>query len=193
MTIIYSNMLDDDCRTLRRIWQGFDVNLVEITSEIDIETAETLVDDAISAEQDMLILCGHGDINGLYYPNWNSLAYLIHENNANLIKAKTVICLWCFARTWLYDNDCKFNKNVQQILASDMFISNVDEAYNNGYTEYSQYDIDLVNTYIFDDINYCIKNAYNMANTMTYIGIHTNFENSIDFFNRQTLSFYINN
>lgn len=51
MTIIFSNMLDSDCQVLRYTWQNIsDVNIVEITPDMNIDEVETSVNNAIIAE-----------------------------------------------------------------------------------------------------------------------------------------------
>ena len=136
MTIIYSNMQDDDCLVLQRIWQNIpNANIVEITPQS--ENWEDEVDNAISNEDDMLLFLGHGTSNGLLFPNFYSGEYIIHENNVNLIHARNIICCWCYASSF-----CE-TQNLHAF-ATSMFISNVNEAYDNGFYDYSQEQINSV-------------------------------------------------
>lgn len=49
-------MLDSDCQVLRCTWQNIsDVNIVEITSDMNIDEVETSVNNAIIAEDDTII------------------------------------------------------------------------------------------------------------------------------------------
>ena len=70
MTIIFSNMLDSDCQVLRCTWQNIsDVNIVEITPDMNIDEAETSVNNAIYAYTQNDI-----DLNGIrFYANINQL------------------------------------------------------------------------------------------------------------------------
>ena len=151
MTIIYSNFLDDDCRILQRIWNGFDnVNVIEITPSS--ENYEDDIDEAISNEEDTLIICGHGTGNGLLFPNIYRGEYLIHENNIPLIKAKKVICCWCYAATFVMNN------NMENTFATSMFISNEMEAADNGILCCTQEEINKNSERFFNEVNYLIRN-----------------------------------
>ena len=151
MTIIYSNYLDDDCRILQNIWKGFDnVRVIEITpSSIDYED---IIDKAISEETDTLIMCGHGTSYGLLFPDMYKGEYLIHENNVHLINAKRVICSWCYASSFCM----KFPQ--LHCFATSMFISNENEAVDNGIYDYTQDQINK-NAERFDtEVNWLLKN-----------------------------------
>lgn len=127
MTVIYSNFGDNDTLVLPGIWANIpDVNVVEITS--DSEDFEEMVDNAILQENDTIIFCGHGSTQGLLHPNLNSGQYILHENNCHLIHANRVIGIWCYASEFAEANHLNG-------FFSWMFISNLNEAYEHGYTE----------------------------------------------------------
>lgn len=89
MTIIFSNMLGHDCQVLKCTWQNIpDVNLLEITPDMDIDEVENKVNNAIIAEDDTIIFLGHGTEHGLLFPNFYKGLYILHDENVNLINAK---------------------------------------------------------------------------------------------------------
>ena len=130
MTVIFSNFNDFDTLSLRRIWRGFDCNVIEITR--DTENYEELVDAALEQEDDILIMCGHGTTHGLLHLNLDSGQYIIHENNAHLIHATHVIGCWCWAAEFA-------DQNHLHGFFTGMFISNLQEAeqYNVHTDEFS--------------------------------------------------------
>ena len=86
MTIIFSNMLDSDCQVLRCTWQNIsDVNIVEITPDMNIDEAETSVNNAIIAEDDTIIFLGHGTEYGLLFPDFYKGLYIFHIHNSHKI------------------------------------------------------------------------------------------------------------
>lgn len=183
MTVIYSNYLDDDCRILQSIWSGFDnVKIIEITpSSVDWEDN---VDKAISEETDILIMCGHGTPYGLLFPDMYKGEYIIHDNNVHLIKANKVICSWCYA-----SNFCINHPELKNCFATSMFISNVNEAYDNGIYDYTQDQINR-NANRFDtEINYLLKNNIPLDEWVMRLGAHMDIENAIDVFNRQCIHY----
>lgn len=91
-------MLDSDCQVLRCTWQNIsDVNIVEITPDMNIDEVETSVNNAIIAEDDTIIFLGHGTEYGLLFPDFYKGLYILHDENVNLIHAKNIICCWCHA------------------------------------------------------------------------------------------------
>lgn len=179
MTIIYSNSGDDDCLVLQRVWRNIpNVKLIEITDES--KDWEDSVDNAISEETDTLLFLGHGTTHGLLFPNFNMDEYILHENNVNLIKAKNVICCWCYASTF-----CE--KHHLKAFATSMFISNVHEAYDNGCYGFSQDDINKNGEKFYDEINYLLRNHIDLKDWIMRLGAHMDIENHLDVFNRQGL------
>lgn len=114
MTIIFSKR--DDTLFLKGIWKDLpDAKVVEVTSIFDYDRVE----DALKQEKDLVILCGHGNDAGLYYPNFED--YIIDENNVNLLRNKTVVCIWCNANDFMYEFQLKG-------FSTGMFISDAEEA-----------------------------------------------------------------
>ena len=97
-TIIFSNMGDTDTAVLRNLWNGMpDVKVVEIGKFT--RNARRMVDEAIAQETEMLVMCGHGTPEGLINPNFTDYdRYLVDSRNKNLIKAKSIVGIWCHAR-----------------------------------------------------------------------------------------------
>jgi hypothetical protein len=181
MTIIYSNAQDNDCLVLQRIWRNIpNVNLIEITPQT--ENFEDVVDNAISNENDMLLFLGHGTTNGLLFPRFDRGEYILHENNVNLIQAHRVVCFWCYASSFCITHNL-------HSFSTSMFISNVNEAYDNGYYDYNQSEINSNNIRFYDEINYLIINNIPLDEWIMYLGIHMDIENEIDVFNRKDLCY----
>lgn len=130
VTIIFSDAQDHDCELILRKLKGipelFIRRFIHITPDNDVDEED--INYAISEETDTLLLIGHGTWNGLLAPKRNG-EYIIHQFNADLIAANHVVCIWCYA----VDFARKYIKNAA-IAATGMFISNPDEAYDNGIT-----------------------------------------------------------
>lgn len=172
-------MQDDDCRVLQRVWRNIpNANVIEITPQS--ENWENTVDDAISAETETLIFLGHGTSLGLLFPDFYRGEYILHENNVNLIRARNVICCWCYASSF-----CE----LQQLhaFATSMFISNVGEAYDNCIYGYSQQQINQNGERFYDEINGFLLNDVPLNEWLIRLGAHMDIENAIDVFNRQGL------
>ena len=143
MTIIFSKR--DDTLFLRNIWKGLDnIKVVEVESSDDYEEVEK----SLLVEKDIVIFCGHGSSNGLLYPNFEG--EIIHQDNLELYKDKTIIGIWCYA--------LKYNLHG---FFSSMFISDVDEAYDNNC--YNQLEnIDKENILFSKRLNRLLKNKINI-------------------------------
>ena len=179
MTIIYSNMQDDDCRLLQHIWNNIpDVNVVEILpTSTDWEDK---VDSAISAECSTIIFAGHGTGYGLLFPDLSRGEYILHENNVNLIHAKNVICIFCFASDFC-------NRVGLHAFATSMFISNEEEAYENGIYNYEQSQINSNSKRFHQEVNHLLIEHICLDEWVMRLGAHMDVDNAIDVFNRQGL------
>jgi hypothetical protein len=189
MTVIYANSGDRDTVLLQAIWQGLHVDTyIEIGhDDYDYEDA---VEAALINEDDTLILCGHGTSLGLLHPNWDSGQYIIHENNAHLIHAHTVIGHWCWAAEFAENNHLHG-------FFTGMFISNVGEA-----ERFDIFDMHSDNDNI--DIDIQQYETYFMVHTHTLLENHTplnewigsfagdgiNFNNVIGSFNYNGLRYF---
>ena len=183
MTIIFSNHLDEDCKTIKKMWANWDSPFKLIEVRPKDEYADLRVTNALIEEDDTLILIGHGTSHGLLHPNFNSGEYLIHEENINLIHAKRVICIWCYASTFCDNHNLK-------AFATSMFISNVDEAWDNGIRGVTQDEINIIDERIDADIARLILSDIPMKDWIMHLGAKMDIENPIDMFNRQ--GFYYN-
>lgn len=174
MTIIYSNMGDVDCSLLPLMWRGLpNARTIEITPRsVDWESQ---VHAALVAETDTLILTGHGTQYGLLFPDFQKGDYIIHENNVDDIMARNVFCCWCNASEFCAERHLS-------AVATSMFISNVDEAYNCGYCEYDQSDINAVCTDFYKEINGLLSRRVPLPQWVQSLQHYTN---GIDVFNRR--------
>lgn len=119
-TVIFSNAGDTDTAVLRFIWKGIpNVKLVEITK--DTVNAKEKVEQAIEAEHDTLICCGHGSQMGLFDPSGTGYTFLVNRQNYKKIKVNRFIGIWCHAS--------EYGESVHlKGFYSSMFISNKKEA-----------------------------------------------------------------
>ena len=178
MTTIFSNNEDIDCEILRHLFANLpNNNLIEITYSMKNTDWREMVEEAIENEDDTLILCGHGSPSGLYFPRFEE--YVIHSMHADIIHAKRVICVWCYASDFVLTN------NIHNCLASGMFISNVSEAEYNGCYNSTQKDINFVANMIDNEINSLIQTDTPISEWQIQLGVHMDVENEIDTFNRQ--------
>ena len=178
-TVIYSNADDVDTLLLKLIWKDIeDVKLIEINRFS--KNYEDLVDNAIKSEKDTIIFCGHGTTNGLLFPDFYKEEYILHKNNVELINAKRVICIWCYASDF-----CK-NNNIQNCFATSMFISNFDEAIENCIYDVKLSVINSDTEKFCKDLNYLIKNC-NLSYFVDYIKSKMNKFDNVDKFNRSNV------
>lgn len=180
MTIIFSNTLDADCAVLRDIWSGVNGTFIEITPDTP-DGWEDVVDDAIANEEDTLVMIGHGSSYGLFYPVLDGRnEYIIHENNIHLIKARNVICFWCYASDFVIAHP-----ELHNVFASSMFITNVNESYNNTIYDYDQNEINRVSRRTQEELLELLNSETQLSDWIMRFGAHMDIENAIDVFNRQ--------
>lgn len=119
-TVIYSNMGDTDTKVLEGIWQNIpNINVVEIKR--NTINARELVNEAIQKEDDLLIFTGHGLPEGLLNSSLHGGTFLLDSRNVQLVHAKKVIGVWCYASSFAEYTHLKG-------FFSSMFISNAGEA-----------------------------------------------------------------
>lgn len=177
MTVIWSNVGDNDTALLENIWKGIDgVNVVELNKET--ENTDESVMEAILSEDDTLVLAGHGSPNGLFNPYFNGFAFSYPE--VGFVKAKNVFCIWCNASTFCVENDF-------ECLATSMFISNVGEAYVNSI-QTDKETIDRCNLKFYAECNHCLKDGMSMRDMYLYLGSRIDLDNDVDRFNRSGLT-----
>lgn len=181
MTIIFSNAGDQDCQTLRQLWNGFDdARVIEVTrTNISPNTFEE-IDQAIALEHDTLILCGHGSPEGLLCPNFSG--YLFHKHNKDLVKARNVLCIWCYAKSFClkYGFPC---------LTSSMYISNSMEARMNGIFDIPQDYINQTNEDTFAEMNQLLHSQTPMKQWVDLLNSTLDHSNPIDTFNRHGMTY----
>lgn len=177
ITIIYSNAGDTDCQRLTGLWKNIPkekITLVAINRG-DTDWEET-VNNAISAETDTLVMCGHGTSYGLLYPDLVKGEYIIHENNYHLIHAKRVICIWCYASSF----GDKFH---MPGFYTSMYISNINEAYDNGCYHSTEEDIVRSDTIFISKVRYLIVNDIPLSEWVMRLSATADFDDEIDQFN----------
>lgn len=128
-TVIFSNAGDTDTAVLRHIWREIpNVKVVEVNKQT--VNAQGIVDEAIEAEHDTLICCGHGSQMGLFNPAGTGYSFLINRQNYKKIKVNRFIGVWCHAS--------EYGESVHlKGFYSSMFISNKQEAEMNHCTQAS--------------------------------------------------------
>lgn len=150
MTIIYGNIGDDDTRVLAGIWKNFTNAKVLDAFKEDHKTIQK----AVSEEEDLLILCGHGSGEGLFGRD----GYALYSADVPFIHAQYVIGVWCHAK------DFAKKYHVKGFFTS-MYISNMSEAVFNirGEVTVSSADITESEVKFCKVLNYLISNElYNI-------------------------------
>lgn len=179
MTIILSNAMDEDCQILKDSWIRVPGRFIEITPESD-DSWQDKVEQAIQTETDTLVLLGHGTSFGLLFPIIERGEYIIHEFNVLDIQAKNIICVWCNASSFVSQFE-----ELHNVVASSMFISNVNEAYDYGFSDYNQHDITEIGRRCYQELIELLTVGVPLKDWVIRIGAHADTLNEIDIFNRQ--------
>lgn len=182
-TIIFSNMGDNDTAVLRNLWNGMpDVKVVEIGKFT--RNARRMVDEAIAQETEMLVMCGHGTPEGLINPNFTDYdRYLIDRRNKDLIRAKSIVGIWCHAK------DFAERYGVRGFWSS-MFISNLMEAHVNGIYNTDSGTITHDETMFCLFTNYLIRNNVPQENWIDVLCKCVDFNDPVIRFNYSGLVYY---
>lgn len=179
MTVIFSNAGDPDCQTLRNLWKNVPGTIVIEINPLSRDW-QRRVDQAIAAEDDTLIFCGHGTPTGLLSPDFTS--YIFSEKNLHLVRAKQVLCIWCYAKS--------FCERVHlNCLTSSMYISNSMEASINGFDDIPQYFINETNEATFSEMNQLILTEVPFKEWRPILMSTLDTNNPIDTFNRGGMTF----
>lgn len=190
MTVIYANCGDTDTSLLPILWEGFDnVNLVELRGGLSHRAErnyEERVNEAIAAEDDTLIICGHGTSYGLLHPDIWRGEYLIHEDNYQLIHARNVICIWCHAS--------EFAERVgMNGFFTSMFISNINEARVYNVNENSPQNIINSNISFYQRVNRLLMECVPLEEWVGYFNSITNNSDNVETYNNNGLRYFNNN
>lgn len=126
MIVIHIDTMQDTAR-LKRLYDGLEnVTLLYNATRESIENE-------LRHNDDKLVMClGHGTSRGLFSGDWSG--YVIDWRNADLLKDRNVIGIWCYA------SDFAANMGLHGYFTS-MFISNQAEAVMCGYDEAEEGDI----------------------------------------------------
>lgn len=182
-TIIFSNMGDTDTAVLRNLWNGMpDVKVIEIGKFT--RNARRMVDEAIAQETEMLVMCGHGTPKGLINPNFTDFdRYLVDRRNKDLIRAKSIVGIWCHAR------DFAERYGVRGFWSS-MFISNLMEAHYNHIYNTDSGTITHDETMFCLFTNYLIRNNVPQENWIDVLCKCVDFNDPVIRFNYSGLVYY---
>lgn len=112
----------------------------------------------------------------MLFPNIHKGDYIIHENNVDDIRAERVFCCWCNATDFCIEHNLRS-------VATSMFITNVEEAYNYGYCGYDQDDINAVCRRFYADVRLLL--GLNVPISDWLHNLQQTYQNGIDVFNRQ--------
>lgn len=171
--------MDEDCQVLKETWQNVQGHFIEITPDMNDEW-QNEVENAIREETDTLVLLGHGTSFGLLFPVIERGEYIIHEHNVLDIKAKNIICVWCNASYFVSQFE-----ELHNVVTSSMFISNVNEAYDYGFCDYNQHDINEISKRCNRELIQLLTDNVPLKDWIMRIGVHADILNGIDMFNRQ--------
>jgi len=181
MTVIYSNFGDIDTSFAPLLWSNIpNVNMIEITPDM-IDTYEDIVNNAISIEDDTLIMYGHGTSYGLLFPDLNSGTYLVHDENVHLIHARQVICIWCYASGFAARHPELHG------FFSSMFISNINEAHTNNIGNTSENQINQSNELFLRRAHDLLINNVPLNEWVINLGARMDIDNEVEVFNYQGL------
>ena len=159
-----------------------DVKVVEIGKFT--RNARRMVDEAIAQETEMLVMCGHGTPEGLINPNFTDYdRYLVDSRNKNLIKAKSIVGIWCHAR------DFAERYGVRGFWSS-MFISNLMEAHYNHIYNTDAGTITHDETMFCLFTNYLIRNNVPQENWIDVLCKCVDFNDPVIRFNYSGLVYY---
>lgn len=177
-TVIFSNQGDRDCEMLRHLWAGLDANVVELT---DPAYDCKAVDDAIAAEEDLLIVAGHGSPHGLFAPRF--CGYAFSYDQLPLVRAKRIVCVWCYASEFV-----KYT-TLKNCFATYMFVSNPCEAQMAVNDIYTQDEIDLIASRFYDQVNVALRNGWLLSDLKPFLQGSVDTADAVDVYNRAKLHY----
>ena len=181
MTVIYCNCGDKDTSLLREIWNGVDgAKVVEVNAKNEKDVASR-IDQIVSEENDMLILCGHGTSFGLLSPTFSS--NIFNKNTLDKVKAKNVVGIWCHASEFAKLNNAKG-------FYSSMFISNIYEAYANNCFNTKSDEINKATTRFCKRVNKLIKENVPIEVWGCILKAQCDCANEVELFNYKGLMFF---
>lgn len=176
MTVIHSDFGDTDTKVLRDIWRGLSVKEVHLTrysNKLDMRRAK----DAIKAERDLVIFCGHGDRRGCWSPSYTGGSYYtIGPSDLSLLRGKKVVGIWCHASS--------FSKRYKvEGFFSSMFISNTVEAAGEGIRGVSNADITASEMKFCGILNKLLKEKVPLSEWKEHVDAAIDETNPVEVFN----------
>lgn len=185
MTAILSYTGDNDTFILNNIWANLDCKVITIGKD---NVTRKDIDKAISEETDTLILAGHGSPDGLYGYGYGlgckdfDTDYAVDEDNKDLIKAKNLICIWCYAA------DFGKQQNLKGFF-SGMFISNGIEALLFNIIAQSEKIWQLERNFC-DNLNELIRTNVPMDQWIGKLKEKSDHNDPVDIFNMDNLRYF---
>ena len=184
MTVVYSNLGDIDCKILQTLWKGVKgVKVLEIKYGEINDGIEEEVEKVMSEEEDTIIFAGHGTSFGFPLPILDDFHYVLYSSNSDMIKAKRIICFWCRASIFCWNNELGGS------FSTSMYISNTEEAKHEGLGEYSQRSINRVHGRFCRDLRELILGNKPMEEWVPILQSKVDPNNEVDKFNRGGLEF----
>lgn len=185
MTAILSYTGDNDTFILNNIWANLDCKVITIGKD---NVTRKDIDKAISEETDTLILAGHGSPDGLFgygyglgCSNFDTF-YVVDGDNKHLIKAKNLICIWCYAA------DFGKQQNLKGFF-SGMFISNSIEASLFNIIAQSEKIWQLERNFC-DNLNELIRTNVPMDQWIGRLKEMSDHNDPVDIFNMENLCYF---
>lgn len=157
MTILSSNMGDHDCSLFHYLWDGLEyASVIDTTVENPIPWE--IIVEAVTSEDETLVLMGHGCPYGLFSPNYSYYrsTYLFNEGFLPYVRAKNIVGIWCHA------SDFAEMYSVKGFFTS-MFVSNPGEAIGCGLGELSRDCITESNIKFYQTMNRLLKENIPMS------------------------------
>ena len=175
MIVIHIDSMQDTAR-LKRLYEGLD-NVTLLYNE-----SRERIEDELRHNDDKLVMClGHGTSYGLFNPYWTG--YVIDRNNANILKDRTVIGIWCFA------SDFAGRVGLHGYFTS-MFISNYGEAAACGFNEADEEDIFNEIDVFCDSIRGFIENGTDMNTWVAILQENCHKEKGFVRFNYDAMAYF---
>ena len=136
--------------------------------------------EALSLENDSVIICGHGTEDGLLDYDWNG--YLIDKDLVEDLKRLNVIGIWCYASNFA-------NEYGLHGFFTSMFISNEQEAAQHSILA-NNHDIENENRWFTEELTNLINKNVPMKEWINYLQNNCHKEHEFVRFNYEALSYF---
>lgn len=175
MIVIHIDTMADTAR-LKRAYEG----LENVTLLYNPTRAE--VQNVLKENKDPYVMClGHGSRNGLFGVNWTQ--NVIDRRNANLLKDRQVIGIWCYAA------DFADLVGLHGYFTS-MFVSNMGEALCLNFPNNTEEDIFHEIDVFCDQIHDFIKDNVKMSDWVNILQANCHKEKDFVKFNYEAMTYF---